>query len=235
MADKVIITKSKLDSLFDKIKKKINNVSLPITIDEMAEVIDLFDFDRALIDFLENKKNLQIALSQSNIREIRFKPNSLCTNAGYMCSECSQLEKIELKDTSNIEIFEGAFLSCRKLREVVLTTTAKAKNVNFMFASCNSLEIVRGTLDFSNCNDLTGIFNGISNIRELRFAENSIYADLTLTWADKLSDETIQSIINGLADLTGQTTKTIYFHTDVVNKLTTEQSTQILNKNWSIG
>ena len=213
--------------------REINGTDNKYKPSEMAQAI-IDTKGKSLIDFLENKKTLQVTLSNSNIREIRFRPSSLCTNAGYMCSECSQLEKIELEDTSNIEVFEGAFLQCKKLREVVLTTTAKAKNINFMYGSCDSLEIVRGTLDFSNCNDLTGVFNGISNIRELRFAENSIYADLTLTLADKLSDETIQSIINGLANLTGQTTKTITLHPTVKNKLTEEQIASVTSKNWDI-
>lgn len=207
---------------------------MPYINSDNVEIIANISFNGELVEFLENKTNLQMALANSNVREIKFKPNSLCINAGYMCSECQNLEKIELKDTSNFEQLEGTFLQCKKLREIVLTTTTKAKNVSFMCASCDTLEVIRGILDFSKCNDLSGVFNGISNIRELRFAENSIVADLTLAWADKLSDLTVQSIVDGLAVLTGETSHTITFHSTISQKLTDEQKQMISQKGWSL-
>ena len=49
-----------------------------------------------------------------------------------------------------------------------------------------------------------------------------------------LSDETIQSIIDGLADLTEQTTQTITFYATVGAKLTDEQKATITAKNWTL-
>ena len=211
--------------------REVNGTDNTYKPSEMAQAI-IDTKGKSLIDFLESKTILNMALACSNVREIKFNINPLCTNINYMCSECKNLEKIELENTSNVTLFEGAFFGCRKLREIGLPSTANAKTIMWAFASCDTLEVVNGILDFSKCNDLTGVFNGISNIRELRFAENSIHADLTLAWADKLSDETIQSIINGLADLTGQTSHTITFHSTVTKKLTDEQKQIISQKGW---
>jgi hypothetical protein len=47
-----------------------------------------------------------------------------------------------------------------------------------------------------------------------------------------LSDESIQSIVDGLAPITN--TKTLTLHADVKAKLTNEQLTTITNKKWSV-
>lgn len=53
--------------------------------------------------------------------------------------------------------------------------------------------------------------------------------------SDKLDDESVQSIVDALMDLTGQTSQNVYFHTNIVSKLTEQQITTITAKNWIIG
>lgn len=51
--------------------------------------------------------------------------------------------------------------------------------------------------------------------------------------SDKLDDGTIQSIVDALMDLTGQTSQKVSFHTNVLLKLTEEQALAISAKNWT--
>lgn len=114
---------------------------------------------------------------------------------------------------------------------------SQCKDFSYAFAygySNSVLEEVDTVFDMTSATDIKDFIN-IKTIKEVRFATNTLKLSITLIKCSLLSDESIQSIIDGLADLTGQTAQTIYLHINVVNKLTTEQSTQILNKNWSIG
>lgn len=106
------------------------------------------------------------------------------------------------------------------------------------FRYAQNLEIIDGMpLDFSSASTASGGFsNVIVNcyaLKEVRFAPNSLKLSLSLSNSNLLSTESIQSIIDGLADLTGQTAQTLGFHANVILKLTDEQWEQINNKNWS--
>lgn len=76
---------------------------------------------------------------------------------------------------------------------------------------------------FNNCNALEDITIGGSIEISLSFAQSSL-----------LTDESVQSIIDHLADLTGATTQTLTFHATVGAKLTDEQKATIASKNWTL-
>ena len=67
----------------------------------------------------------------------------------------------------------------------------------------------------------------------MRFVANSISLSITFAQSPDLSTDTTQSIIDGLADLTGGTSQEVDFHANVILKITDEQWEQIINKNWS--
>ena len=66
----------------------------------------------------------------------------------------------------------------------------------------------------------------------IKFVEKSIKASIAFAQSSLLSDESIQSIIDGLA--TVETAQTLTLHADVKAKLTDEQIAQITIKNWSL-
>ncbi len=111
---------------------------------------------------------------------------------------------------------------------------SKATMHTNMFRGCETLEIIDGTpLDFSSATSLN-IFNLCFSVVELRVVPQSIKVSLTCSYSPYLSNETIQSIIDGLADLTGQTTQTLGLHADVKERLTEEQIATITSKNWTL-
>lgn len=107
----------------------------------------------------------------------------------------------------------------------------------FQYGSENLKKII-GELDCSYCLYATNLgnscFASCPGLEEVRFKPNSIPFSIGFASSDKLSDESIQSIINGLADNTGQTAQKLDLHADVVLKLTEEQTAQIYAKNWSV-
>ena len=77
------------------------------------------------------------------------------------------------------------------------------------------------------------MFSVCSSLKNISFVAGCIKKSISFSQSP-LTDESIQSIIDGLADLTGQTAQTITFHSDVKNKLTEEQIASATSKNWNI-
>ena len=56
-----------------------------------------------------------------------------------------------------------------------------------------------------------------------------------LHYTEVLSDESINSIVHGLAILPTTATRTLYLNSKVVERLTDEQLAIITDKNWTVG
>lgn len=103
-----------------------------------------------------------------------------------------------------------------------------------LFSHCTALRVVDGTpLDLSSVTRINHFAAYCTALEEVRFAPNTIKVDITFAHNGKLSNATIQSIVDGLADLTGGTAQKVTFHTDVLLKLTPEQTDTIFAKNWT--
>lgn len=98
---------------------------------------------------------------------------------------------------------------------------------------------INGTLDFTSATNLSSypIFNGFiyreGNYSTFTVAEGSIYVSLQLSGCNP-DDDTLQSIIDGLADLTGGTAQTLTLNSNVSARLTAEQIATITAKNWNL-
>lgn len=105
------------------------------------------------------------------------------------------------------------------------------------FLRMNVLKIIDGTplnLISVNNNGYVQVFQGCNELQEVRFVANSIKLSISFANCSNLSTETIQSIIDGLADLTGGTAQTLTLHATVGSKLTDEQKATITAKNWEL-
>lgn len=102
----------------------------------------------------------------------------------------------------------NVYYGCTKLKKTTLTIEADVTQANATFGSCAELE------------DLT--ING------------TIPCDIDFASCIKLTNASVQSIIDALADLTGATAKTIKFHATVGAKLTDAQKATITAKNWTL-
>lgn len=107
-------------------------------------------------------------------------------------------------------------------------------NCTNTFNNCENLTEIKAILNLSEVTSVNTMFNLCKKLKEVRFNEGSVKISISFASSNLLSAESIQSIIDGLADLTGVTAQTLTFHTDVKNKLTQEQLTTITNKNWTL-
>lgn len=103
-----------------------------------------------------------------------------------------------------------------------------------MFSGCYALKIVDGTpLDLSSATQIGNIITTYHNqFEEIRFAPNSIKVNIGFPGSSVLSDATIQSIVDGLAEV--ETAQTLTVHADVGAKLTDAQKATITAKNWTL-
>ena len=119
-----------------------------------------------------------------------------------------------------------------------LTLNVNSKNVttfSVMLHYCTALEEIDGMpLNLSVATNITNMFMGCSNLKEVRFVANTISKSISFASSPNLSTDTIQSIIDGLADLTDGTAQTLTLHATVGGKLTDEQKATITAKNWEL-
>ena len=129
----------------------------------------------------------------------------------------SYLTKIDLSgwDTSNVTDMSRMFTSCKKLTTVPQLNASNVTDISDMFNGCNLLKNFGGLLNIGQAYTTT-------------FTQ-SLYN------CKKLSNESIQNVIDGLYDMTAKGfSPTLQFNSTVYAKLTDAQKQQITNKNWTV-
>ena len=107
-----------------------------------------------------------------------------------------------------------------------------ANNFNDGFRYLSTLE----QAEFTNVKPVVQWSNSFANnlaLKEIRF-QGQIGKAINFANSSKLSAESIQSIIDALADLSGATAQTLTLHKTVGAKLTDAQKAAIAAKNWNL-
>ena len=145
---------------------------------------------------------------------------------------CKVLESVEQFNVSSATSLASLFAQSNNLKSVdFVNSTSKVTNFSGLFAGKTVLETAKG-LDLSSATNLASMFASCSNLKNITFVENSIKINFNLGSSSLLSNESIQSLINGLA--TVETAQNLTIHNDVATKLTDEQKATISSKNWNI-
>ena len=97
------------------------------------------------------------------------------------------------------------------------------------------LKIVDGTpINFSSATGIGQFCYLCRALEYIRIEPNSIKGKADFSGSYSLDNDSVQSIIDGLADLTGGTAQTLTLHADVIAELTDDQLTVIAQKNWNV-
>lgn len=153
---------------------------------------------------------------------------------------CSSLEEVSLINIPERAIDCSSLFSLApniipdKIKKITFSPKLKVTRITLGFNGRYSLQTIVGELDFSECesNQQTNPFNGCTSLIEVRFTPESIKQNLSFTQSSQLSDESIQSILDGLANVTE--TRTLTLHSEVYAKLTEEQKQSATDKGWTI-
>lgn len=155
----------------------------------------------------------------------------MCAEKTYFAHFFSNTSIIEcpLIDTSKGTNFVSMFQDCSSLTTIPKFDISNAASLSRTFNNCTSL-ITIPKLNASKVSTFASAFANCVSLVHISFVENSIHKAISFVDSPKLSNDSINSIINGLATVT--TTQTITFHSTVTQKLTDEQKQIIINKGW---
>lgn len=164
------------------------------------------------------------------------------TTFSNIFSNCYMLEDVSL---ININVDKNLSWT-RAFRIDISIEYFNLKNISFspkligisfqyMFYNQQYLENINGEIDFTKINATTGtnlMFYACNNLKEVRFTKESLKYDLQMAQSKSLSLESLQSIIDGLGNVT--TTRTLSLNSTAYNKLTEEQKQSVTDKGWTI-
>lgn len=156
---------------------------------------------------------------------------------GYAHYPNTNVKHLTLNCAQKVLVTRQAFLatSCDTILERITFNADMSKSTNClqMFVNLTALKVINGTpLDLTSSTNNGNMINSCNSLEEIRFAPNSIKVSIGLQGSAVLSDATIQSIIDGLAEVA--TAQTLTFHATVGAKLTDAQKATITAKNWTL-
>ena len=140
---------------------------------------------------------------------------------------------VDVPNTGGVDA-RNAFNGC-SATEITFPHGISFSAIGTCFYGASRLTAINGVIDcgpLTNVTELKSAFSSCSNLVEVRFAKDSIHGSISFPTSSKLSDESIASIIDGLAPVTE--TATLTLPASVVSKLTEEQVNTILNKGWTV-
>lgn len=213
------------DGRIDTYAKKIGEISsgdyeqgyedgsLPLTqINSLNTVFSnsVFPENYDIVLHLKKVVGMQYCFAKSNVRSITLtseQENSTMITHGFR--DCPNLQILDMKDYK-----------------------ATIMDMQYGFYYSSNLKSIYGALDISGCTTTNSAFSKCTSLEDISFVPSTIKVSISFSSSPLLSNESIQSIIDGLADLTGQTTQTVHWHSTVLGKITNEQLAQITAKNW---
>lgn len=134
-------------------------------------------------------------------------------------------------DFSNGVEFQKTFYGT-KFTRIGVIDARKATRFYYVFNYSSNLKTIDKIIS-AETTPYSIAFGGLGSLEEIRF-EGTIGVSLLINNSPLLSNDSVQSIIDHLKDLTGATAQTLTFHNDVGNKLTQAQKDAISAKNWTL-
>lgn len=134
----------------------------------------------------------------------------------------------------NISSAASMFARCRLTRIDVPLDFSGCTNCSFLFNNAQSLGTISSITFDEACTNGSNMFASCKALTNIT-VHGTINFDVGMGGCTKLSADSVQSIIDALADLTGQAQKTVTFASAVSGALTSEQKDAISAKNWKLG
>lgn len=239
---------------------KLNNFLQNLDIPKVTTVYQLFQGCTSLTEIGSIEAPLATASNDmfngcTNLVSIGNVSLDSTTNTNGLLTNCKNLKTIGVLSVPQVKSLGNPFKGCSNLESIgqfnvssatslpsfadsthlksidFVNSTSKVANFSELFNGKTVLETVKG-LDLSGATNVSNMFLGCSNLKNVTFVENSIKISFSLGDSLLLTDESIQSLINGLATVESQQTLTL--HPDVKSKLTEEQNDTITSKNWKL-
>ena len=140
----------------------------------------------------------------------------------------SDIERIDFYIANPFTSHNNFLRNTKNLKYVKGINMSNSIAIRFMFSG-SFIETIEEPLDFSQVNDTTSAF-ACNNLTEIRFVSETIKVNINFSRCAKLSAQSIQSIIDGLATVT--TAQTLTLNSAIT--LTDAQKASITAKGWTL-
>lgn len=169
------------------------------------------------VDYSMYAKQIQLRPAAIEQEEVTFDLDNAITLAMFFNSTTEGDDNIAIKSITvncpnKIEAMNAAFFCHRTYNDNVLekvtlnVDTSNCTTIRLAFRGCRALKTIGGTpLDLSKCtasNSTENTFQYCYALQDVGFAKETIKVNISFAYSNLLSTDTIQSIIDGLADLT---------------------------------
>ena len=248
---KYVIDETTLRDIADEIREQtglqeeIAPVDMPTKI-ELVRSIGYEDGQKAEYDALwDNVKNTSTRIGEFAGRtwtDARFKPREPLTitgNVNYCFLNTGIQNLCKCIEDAGVEVkFENISGANQLFRYAPITHlptigfSSTLSNLEYTFNSCSKLQSIEKIIVGENTG-YSATFTGCSALEHIIF-EGVIGKAISFSDSPLLDDESRQSIIDHLKDLTGATAQTLTFHATVGGKLTQAQKDAIFAKNWTL-
>ena len=119
-----------------------------------------------------------------------------------MCASTKNLNSIKIKgnvinNATVNRIFKNSHIKTIDLTECIIKSSGNKAQETFF--GCYNLHTIIGTIDFSQCSGFVNAYSSCSKLVNVEFLPNNIFHSIQCAQSPLLSNESIQSIINGLA------------------------------------
>ena len=244
---------SKLTAIAEAIRSKTNTTE-KMTLDEMPSAIEgiqsggdsenLLDYTVCFSNTFEgvcfDKENVTISFGKkTNTLSVSNIFNSTFNNASGIKKVKVETEAEFSTPISLMRMFRCSTadaIANDVLEEIDLTGIDHAviNNISNFVSGRKNLKRILGELDLSSVTSITEMVSTCSSLEDISFKASTIFVSVSFFGAPLLNDASIQSIIDGLADLTGSTAQTLTIQSSVFERLSEEQKAQVTSKNWTL-
>ena len=206
-------------------------------IDTSAEKIGKISGGDSVVKLMTNFDSAFYAKSYPKDTELTLEYGNYFTGGiSQMLRYSNGIKSIKLIGNKDVTLnIGGAFANCQDLETIDLSEcSTNITNIQYSFSGSSKLKTVKGIMNIKSGSAVVAAFSGCDNLVDVRFSLGCIEKDIDMYSSSLLSAESVQSIIDGLTDLTGGTAKTLRLHSAVGTSLTDEQKAVITAKNWTL-
>lgn len=164
-------------------------------------------------------------------------PNCL-TSLTEMIRQTTGLTKLTL-DIPTDQSYKATYFAYRNtdIEEIAFPEGIKLTSLTNFVSQASALVKISGAMDLSESTDNATGFTSCPALVNVEFVPGSITKSISFNASANLSNTSIDSIIAGLANLTGQTTQTLTVPASIVSKFRECGLTENYQKtiNWTLG
>ena len=170
---------------------------------------------------------------------IMYRKNHVIPTGSYESGFCSlaywgavKMETVEAPYYAHRSADGSVFQGCTALKRAYFPRLYSCTN-SFFSGCVNLTDVTLGCEEYPMVNLAQTAFSGCSNLTNLTYI-GTISTTLYLHYSYKLTNESVQNVIDALVDLTGKTPLKIVLHNEVVARMSEEQKAAITSKNWTL-